>query len=57
MIIFKFFMLWAIIGGLFSALLFGYKSISKSDVIGTAKIVVASVVSFALAMFIFIMET
>ena len=57
MIIFKFFLLWLAIGGGIAGILFAWRHITKNQVVGTTKLIVAGVLAFIIAMTIFIMET
>lgn len=57
MIIGRFILLWLFIGGGIAALLFGWKTITKSEVVSTFKLVTASVLAFIIAMTIFYLET
>lgn len=53
----RFLLLFLALMGGFAGLLFGWKAITKSDVVGTVKLIVAGGLAFALAITIFILET
>jgi len=57
MMIARFFFVWLLMAGGIASLLFLWRLITKNMVWSATKLIVSGVLSFALAMFFFLMET